>query len=50
MQIFKEDFQRVAKNVTDSRVCLNEALINGVNATIDVLKPFNGPGSVLITR
>ena len=38
------------KSVTDDRVRLSEASINGIHATSDGLKAFKGPGSVLITK
>ena len=45
----KGDFQS-GKSVTDDRVRLSEASINGIRATTDRLKAFKGPGSVPITK
>ena len=46
----KGDFQRGGKIVTDDRVRLSEASINGICATTDGLKAFKGPGSVPVTK
>ena len=45
-RVFSESW----KSVTDDRVHLSEALINGIRATSDGLKAFKGPGSVPITK
>ena len=42
-------FSESGKSVTDDRVHLSEASINGIRAT-DGLKAFEGPGSVPITK
>ena len=43
-------FSERGKIVTDDRVRLSEASINGICATTDGLKAFKGPGSVPITK
>ena len=43
-------FSESGKSVTDDRVRLSEASINGIHATTDGLKAFKGPGSVPITK
>ena len=43
-------FSESGKRVTDDRVRLSEASINGIRATTDGLKAFKGPGSVPITK
>ena len=43
-------FSESGKSVTDDRVRLSEASINGIRATTDGLKAFKGPGSVPITK
>ena len=43
-------FSESGKSVTDDRVHLSEASINGIHATTDGLKAFKGPGSVPITK
>ena len=43
-------FSESGKSVTDDRVYLSEASINGIHATTDGLKAFKGPGSVPITK
>lgn len=43
-------FSESGKSVTDDRVRLSEAPINGIRATTDGLKAFKGPGSVPITK
>ena len=42
-------FSESGKSVTNDRVRLSESSINGIRATSDGLKAFNGPGSVPIT-
>ena len=43
-------FSESGKSVTDDRIHLSEASINGIRATTDGLKDFKGPGSVPITK
>ena len=43
-------FSESGKSVTDERVRLSEASVNGIRATNDGLKAFKGPGSVPITK
>ena len=43
-------FSESGKSVTDDRVRLSEASINGIRATSDGLKAFKGPGSVPIKK
>ena len=43
-------FSESGKSVTDDRVRLSEASINGIRATSNGLKAFKGPGSVPIIK
>ena len=43
-------FSESGKSVTDERVRLSEASINGIRATTDGLKAFIGPGAVPVTK
>ena len=43
-------FSESGKSVSDDRVRLSEASINGIPATTDGLKAFKGPGSVPVTK
>ena len=42
----EKGFSKSGKSVTDERVRLSEASINGIRATTDGLKAFIGPGAV----
>ena len=46
----KRVFSESGKSVTDDRIRLSEASINGIRATSDGLKTFKCPGSVPITK
>ena len=43
-------FSESGKSVTDARIRLSEASIDGIRATTDGLKAFKGPGAVPVTK